>query len=80
MKTFDYAGKSWEYDDCTLFIVEMGRYHNSYSYSQQFMKWKQAIETYEAMNVSDGYKKRLSIVRNGVKTKITHKTSKGVPK
>lgn len=78
MKTFDYAGKTWRYDEKTIFQLEIGRYHNSYHHRQSFPHdmLENAIEEYEQMNVSDGYKKRLSMIANNTKIHIIHHTSK----
>ena len=82
MKTFDYAGKTWRYDKKTIFIIETGRYHNSYKFHTRFPHdmLQEAIQTYEEMNISDHYKKRLVMAKDDTRTKITHQTSKGVRK
>lgn len=82
MKTFDYAGKTWEYDDNTIFLMELGRYQNKYKSDKTFPcsflndAVASAIATYETFNVSLGYKKRLVMVKDGVRTTITHQTTK----
>ena len=76
MKTFDYAGKTWEYHDCCLFLFEIGRYANVYKTHRKFDEPFAAISAYENFNVSDGYKKRLVRVKNGIKTTIAHQTTR----
>jgi hypothetical protein len=84
MKTFDYAGKTWEYDHLTVFLFELGRYENTYKVHKEFGEWivsddsplGVAVSTYENFHVSDGYKKRLSMVNKGEKTIIAREGSK----
>lgn len=78
MKTFDYAGRTWKYDEATFFVVEVGRYKNAYQCDQQFPSWmlENAIEAYEERHVSDGYKRRLVMINEGNKKVIARMTSK----
>jgi len=86
MKTFEYAGKSWEYDDLTIFLLELGRHENTYKTQKEFAEWlydspvEVAIATYECFHVSKGYKKRLSMMNNDRKTIIAREISKRNPK
>lgn len=59
VKTFHYNGLDWEYDSDTRFIIESGRYKNKYKAWSIHQDPKDAIEKYEALRVTQGYKKRL---------------------
>jgi hypothetical protein len=80
MKTFDYAGKTWEYDNCTIFLLELGRYKNKYQPHKEFDDILTAISAYENFNVSEGYKKRFVRVMNGLQTTISKQTTQRLSK
>ncbi len=78
---FNYNGQSWEYQPgTTLFILETGRYDNAYRTKKTFTPAdypgdklpKEAIEYYERFQVSDGYKKRLSMITEAKKQSLAH--------
>ncbi len=69
MKACIYNGLSYNYTDSDQFVVELGRYQTSYKRLQVYQvargldePHRAAIQRYENLFVSDGYKKRLSLV------------------
>jgi hypothetical protein len=76
MNTFDYGGLTWEYDGNTVFLLELGRYQNTYKKSREFQDVMEAIAFYESMNVSLGRKKRLVRLKDGTRTTIARQTSR----
>lgn len=67
-KQFEYGGLSYSYNEDTVFHVELGRYDNQYRLKEMFFAPLPAIAAYEKLSVSNGYKKRLSVVLHGKKT------------
>lgn len=66
MKTFDYNGRTFQYDEANAlaFSFELGKFENSYKPLKYFSSHESAIDCYELYHVSNGYKKRLRM--NGV--------------
>ena len=66
MKSFFYNGRTFEYDDETYFILQTGRYKNSYITKGIYgSNLSNAIEHYESFRIANGYKKRLAM-QNGI--------------
>jgi hypothetical protein len=74
--SFHFNGKTWFYDNETEFLIEIGRYLNSYQNHKKFNNIDDAIKYYNAYLISDGYKKRLSMVTNDKKTIIAYQLTK----
>jgi hypothetical protein len=81
MRTIDYNGRTYTYtDENHVFHYELGRLDNSYKTIIVSAYPEPAIHGYEGSRVSNGYKKRLSMVdrETGVKTVMARQLSKGV--
>jgi hypothetical protein len=70
MNKFNYAGQTHTYDDLTIFLLELSRYDNQYKVKKQILDLNEAIKEYESHEVAEGYKKRFSMMNNGIKTII----------
>lgn len=75
MKTFNFNGRTYEYTIDAVFFFEIGRLSNSYKPDKIFITdieakklspHLEAIQAYTDFNISNGYKKRLSM-RDGDK-------------
>lgn len=71
MKTFNFNGRSYDYDDDTIFYLQLGRYDNAYTTIKKFTNvccddnfspHTFAIAAYQKHEVSNGYKKRLVMI------------------
>lgn len=62
MIAFQFNGKTWFYDNSCEFIIELGRYTGSYQINKRFNNIDNALAYYAAYQVSNGYKKRLSMI------------------
>jgi hypothetical protein len=77
MQKFNFNGRTHEYTISTHFCLEVGRLDNSYVPIKTFKTDVEknltqphvyAIEEYNEFHVSDGWKKRLSMINDGQKT------------
>lgn len=77
MVDFHYNGKTHFYNGSTIFYVEEGRYEGTYKKLDKFSadELHVAISLYERLRVSKGYKKRLVMSNNGMRTIIAREIS-----
>ena len=58
MKQFFFNHHTYFYDDDTKFYLETGRYENKYTTYMEFNNPIEAVATYTAYDIENGYKKK----------------------
>lgn len=72
MQTINLNGISHEYGEHTRFTLQVGRYRNAYiTRAVRTGEYKELLKDYQALQVSNGYKKRLIMYDNHAHKRIT---------
>jgi hypothetical protein len=73
--TVNIDGKDYTYEDSDRWLVQVGKHSSRYQTRYAFSTPHQAMYYYNAINIGRGYKKRLTLDKNGVMTKVARMTS-----